>query len=77
MTLIGRAIEEMRAAGTHAALVLATRATPLHRTLRRAGFVFSRGSFTVQMVPFSSALPLQVAQEPLRWCLAGGDFDVV
>ena len=77
MTLIGRAIEEMRAAGTHAVLVLAIRATPLQRTLRRAGFVFSRGSFTVQMVPFNSALPLQLAREPRRWCLAGGDFDVL
>ena len=76
-TLLDRALLAMQAEAVEAVFTLAIPKTPLHRAFRRAGFVFSRGAFTVQMVPLAPDLPMEIFRNPQNWYLVGGDFDVV
>jgi hypothetical protein len=49
----------------------------MYQTFRRAGFLFSWGSFTVQFVPLAPDLPSNILRNPQSWNMAGGDFDVI
>ncbi len=76
-TLLDRVLLRMQAEEVDAVFTLAIPKTPLYRTFRGAGFVFSRGAFSVQMVPLAPDLPMEMFRNPENWHLAGGDFDVV
>lgn len=76
-TLIGTAIDALRAAGADSAATLAIPDTPLYRDLARAGFLRRRGAFSVQIVPLDPRLPMDLLRDPRNWIMAGGDFDVV
>ena len=76
-TLLNHALAGMQADAVEAVFTLAIPKTPLYRAFRRAGFIFSRGAFTVQMVPLASGLPMETFRNPQNWYLVGGDFDVV
>ncbi len=76
-TLLNRVLLRMQAEQVEAVFTLTIPKTPLVCTFRRAGFVFSRGAFSVQMVPLASDLPMEMFRNPKNWHLAGGDFDVV
>ncbi len=76
-TLIGQVLRIMQAEEVDAVFTLAIPKTRLYRTFRHAGFVFSQGAFTVQMVPLATDLPMETFRNPQNWYLAGGDFDVV
>jgi hypothetical protein len=75
--LIRRAVSELRAAGADTAAVLVVPATPAQQAFRRAGFISSWGSFSVELVPLAADLPMDVLRDPRAWEMAGGDFDVV
>jgi len=75
--VLNAVVDEMRAEGAEAVATLSVPSTLLDRSLRRAGFVFTRGSFQVQYVPLDPRLPHALLQDPNNWDLQGGDFDVV
>jgi hypothetical protein len=74
--LLRRALADMRAGGAETAAGLFVPGTAAHQALRRAGFVFSWGAYTVGLVPLAGDLPMDVLRDPRAWALAGGDFDV-
>lgn len=76
-TLVRHALEALQGEAVDAVFTLATPKTPLFRFFRRAGFVFSPGTFTVQMIPLATPLPIETFRNPHNWHLTGGDFDVV
>ncbi len=76
-TLLDHALQQMQAEEVDAAFTLAIPKTQWYRAFRRAGFVFSQGPFTVEMVPLAPDLPMEMFRNPKNWHLAGGDFDVV
>jgi GNAT superfamily N-acetyltransferase len=69
--LLDNAVADLDREGAELVAALAMPGTPADRALRRAGFLFSWGSFTVQMVPLRSATPSSFSE------VHGGDFDVV
>jgi hypothetical protein len=77
LALIRQAVNRLRLDGADLAVSLAVPTTPLHHALRRAGFISSWGSFSVELVPLASDLPMEELRDPHAWELAGGDFDVI
>lgn len=75
--LLGAASARLRDRGAEAVHALAVPGSELDRDLRRAGFVFARGSFAVWCVPLADDLDLAALRDPRRWRLQGGDFDVI
>ena len=61
-TLIARTLRQLRAEGAEAAITLAIPNTPISRAFRRAGFIFSWGSFKVYLAPLDPRC---------RWILCG------
>jgi hypothetical protein len=76
-TLIARALQQLRAEGAEAAITLALPNTSIFHTFRRAGFLFSWGSFGVQLAPFDPTLAMDIVHNPQSWRMAGGDFDII
>lgn len=76
-TLLRTAVHRLHCAGAELVAALAVPETTLHSSFRRAGFRFSWGAFTVQLVPLAPDLPLVEMQERKNWVIQGGDFDVV
>jgi hypothetical protein len=76
-TLISQTLRSLRAKGAEAAITLAVPGTWMHQALRRAGFLFSWGSFTVHFVPLAPNLPMPILRDPQSWNMAGGDFDAI
>ena len=76
-TLIARTLQQLRAEGAEAAITLAIPNTSISRAFRRAGFIFSWGSFKVYLAPLDPALPMDTVRDPQNWCMAGGDFDII
>jgi len=69
--LLGHAVSDLDREGAELVAALAMPGTPADGALRRAGFLFGWGSFTVQTVPLRSATPFPFSE------VHGGDFDVV
>jgi hypothetical protein len=63
--------------GAEMVATLAVPETWLAHILRRTGFLFSWGQFSVELVPLDSTLPLERMRDPQQWRLSGGDFDVI
>jgi Acetyltransferase (GNAT) domain len=76
-TLIAETIAALRTAGADNAVTLAVPGSSLERDLRDGGFLYSRGAFSVQIVPLDPNLPLDLLRDPRNWSMAGGDFDVI
>ncbi|MCI0396902.1 MAG: GNAT family N-acetyltransferase [Chloroflexi bacterium] len=76
-SLLHQAIQRLRSAGAEAVATLAVPETPLHTFFRQAGFRWSWGEFSVQLVPLAAGLPLEALHDRGQWFLAGGDFDVI
>jgi Acetyltransferase (GNAT) domain len=75
--LIDQTLDALCAAGADNAITLAIPSTPLYDSLKGAGFMRSRGAFSVQIVPLAPDLPMDTLRDPLSWNMAGGDFDVI
>lgn len=75
--LITEVLRRLRAEGAEAVATLAVPNTVLYRTFRRAGFLFSWGSFSVECALFDQRLTMALLRRPEAWHVAGGDFDVV
>jgi len=75
--LINRAVALLSDSGAELVGALAVPASPFDRALRRAGFWFQRGRFSVECVPLADNLPLAELRRPENWQLMGGDFDVI
>lgn len=75
--LLQQAVDDCHGEGATAIGTLAIPGSNLDDLLRRAGFRFSWGSFTVHLVPLREDLPLDRLRDPDAWSLHGGDFDVV
>lgn len=75
--LVAEIVRRMRVEGADAVATLAVPRTGAYRTYRRAGFLFSKGSFSVECALLDRSLSLDALRAPQSWCLAGGDFDVV
>lgn len=77
LALISEVLRRVRAEGAEAAVTLAVPNTVLHRAFRRAGFLFSWGSFSVECALFDHSLTMGLLRRPEAWHITGGDFDVV
>jgi hypothetical protein len=75
--LVRAATENMRARGADSAVALVAAGSTLYAHLRGQGFVLSRGEYKASFIPFSAEFPLEALNDPGRWLLTGGDFDVV
>ncbi len=69
--LLAAAVSDLDREGAELVSSLAVPGTPADKALRRAGFLFSWGSFKVQIVPLQAQTPLSLSD------VCGGDFDVV
>jgi hypothetical protein len=58
-------------------LTLATPGTTAHRELARAGFLFARGGWPLEVVRLDETIARAPLRDPTAWWLAGGDFDVI
>jgi hypothetical protein len=76
-SLLHDVLAELAAAGVELVATLAVPGSEVHRFWRRAGFFFSWGAFTVQLVPLDPDLSFSELADPGRWAIFGGDFDVV
>lgn len=75
--LLGEVIASLGREGAVAVASLAVPGTELQASLRRCGFLFSWGAFTVRCVPLASDLDLEAMRDAASWWLCGGDFDVI
>jgi hypothetical protein len=71
--LVARAMEE----DADTIVTLAVPGSALHRAFRRAGFVFGSGGWPVDVLRLDATLPGAAVQDPARWWVVGGDFDVI
>lgn len=69
--LLAAAVDDLEAAGAEIAAALAMPGSATDTALRRAGFLFSWGTFSVQMVPLRPDGLFSFSE------IQGGDFDVV
>ena len=76
-TLIRATAERLRAEGAELAAAQAPPGTWYYQALRRAGFVWSWGDFSVQLVPLDSGLPLDLFRDARNWTMWGGDYDSI
>jgi hypothetical protein len=76
-TLIARTLQQLRVEGAEAAITLAIPNTSISCAFRRAGFLFSWGSFGVCLAPLDPTLSMDTVRNPQNWCMAGGDFDII
>ena len=56
---------------------LAVPGSAVEQELRRAGFVFGRGGWPLEVIRLDSSIPRAALRDPSGWWLAGGDFDVI
>lgn len=71
------AVGQAMAAEVDSVVALSVPGSEADRALRRAGFVLSPGAYRFEAARLDPSLPSEVVGDPKRWCLAGGDFDVV
>ncbi len=76
-TLVRYTLDQINGEGAEAALTQSVPGTWLYRTFRRAGFLWSWGTFSVQMVPLDPQLPMSLLHNPQNWLMSGGDFDSI
>ena len=74
--LLRKATRQFRAEGADVAMALAVPGTTDATTLRRAGFVFTKGTFSVDAVVLDTRLPIESLRR-VRWKLRGSDFDLI
>lgn len=75
--LLRACVDRLREEGATAIASLAVPGTELSTSLRKAGFLFSWGSFTVRCVPLDPDLSIDELRSARNWWLCGGDFDVI
>jgi GNAT superfamily N-acetyltransferase len=68
-----------RAVAEHAETIvtLAVPGSDAAHELRRAGFLFGRRAWSLEVIRLDPSIPREVLADPSGWCLAGGDFDVI
>jgi hypothetical protein len=79
-TLRALILETVAQLGSEGADVAATQTPPgtrSFRALRRAGFLWSWGDFSVQLVPLDEGLPMPLLRDPRNWTMWGGDYDSI
>ncbi len=76
-TLIRETVSRLRADGADVAATQAPPRTWYFDALRHAGFLWSWGDFSVQLVPLDDTLPLPFLRDPRRWSMWGGDYDSI
>lgn len=74
--LLREALGRLRAEGADIAMALAVPGTPDDALLRRAGFLFTQGTFSVDAVMLDQRLPIETLRGA-RWRLGGSDFDLI
>ena len=74
--LLRETLRRLRADGADSVLALAVPGTADDAMLRRAGFVFTRGTFSVQAVTLDERVSVQTLQR-MEWILRGSDFDLI
>jgi hypothetical protein len=75
--LIHETVARLRAEGADVAATQAPARTWYFRALRRAGFLWSWGDFSVQLVPLDRSVPMSLLRSPQRWTMWGGDYDSI
>jgi hypothetical protein len=75
--LVSSALKDLRAQGAESAAILVAEGSHLHRVVRSHGFLLNRGSYDASFIPFADDLDAESLNDPARWLLTGGDFDVV
>jgi len=75
--LIRETVRRLRSEGAEVAATQAPPWTPYFRALRRAGFLWSWGDFSVQLVPLDDSLPMALLRDPRSWTMWGGDYDSI
>jgi hypothetical protein len=76
-TLIGATLERLRATGAEVVGAQAPPGTWYTQALQRAGFLWSWGDFSVQLVPLNPSLRLDILREQGNWTMWGGDYDSI
>jgi hypothetical protein len=75
-TLLYELIESLRTTKAETLATLAVPGTEYFRWLRRSGF-HARRSFSVELIPLATDLPIGLMRNADNWSLTGADFDVV
>lgn len=75
-TLLAALIRELRVLDAEFIATLAVGGTPAHRWLRGSHF-FPGPAFSVEMVPLSDDLPVDLMRSAEHWALSGAAFDVI
>ncbi len=75
--LVREAISDLRRSGADSVVVLVAVGSLLYSTMRAQGFLFNRGEYKVAFIRLSEAIDAQTINDPGKWLLTGGDFDVV
>jgi hypothetical protein len=75
--LVESAVTHMRRHGADSVATLVASGSSLYARLRRLGFVFARGEYEASCIPFSQLVGLERMNDPAKWLMTGGDFDVV
>jgi hypothetical protein len=75
--LVHQVCRSLIAAGADLAAAQVPPGTWAYDQLRRAGFVWSWGDFSVQLVPLDPSLPMARLRHPRNWTMWGGDYDSI
>ena len=75
--LLGEIVYRLGQEDVDGIAALAVPHTRLDRLLRRQGFLWSRGAFSVECMLFAPWLRLQDLRAPGAWHLTGGEFDAI
>jgi len=76
-TLIRQTLAQLRAAGAELAAAQVPSGTWYYAALRRAGFVWTWGDFSVQLVPLDASVPMDFLRNQANWTMWGGDYDSI
>ena len=76
-SLIRQTTARLEAEGAELAVAQAPPGTWMSQAMRRAGFRWSWGDFSVQLVPLDATLPLEALRDARNWTMWGGDFDSI
>ena len=75
--LVRDVVARAAAEGADTVVTLAVPGSSVEREFRRAGFLFGRRGWPLEVIRLDPSIPRETLRDPSGWWLVGGDFDVV